>query len=76
MDPRTKELAHKLIGYSTHLEKGERILIEISGQDAYPLAEALIEEVYAVGGYPYLRLSDAKLSRALLMGRHRRTAQL
>lgn len=68
MDPRTKELAHKLIGYSTHLEKGERILIEISGQDAYPLAEALIEEVYAVGGYPYLRLSDAKLSRALLMG--------
>ena len=68
MDPRTKELAHKLIHYSTHLEKGERILIEISGQDAYPLAEALIEEVYAVGGYPYLRLSDAKLSRALLMG--------
>ena len=68
MDPRTKELAHKLIHYSTHLEKGERILIEISGQDAYPLAEALIEEVYAVGGYPYLWLSDAKLSRALLMG--------
>ena len=25
MDPRTKELAHKLIHYSTHLEKGERI---------------------------------------------------
>ena len=44
MDPRTKELAHKLIHYSTHLEKGERILIEISGQDAYPLAEASLKK--------------------------------
>ena len=33
MDPRTKELANKLIHYSTHLEKGERIHIEIYGQD-------------------------------------------
>ena len=68
MDPRTQTLAHKLIHYSTHLEAGERILIDIGGQDAYPLAEALIEEAYSVGAYPYLHLSDARLSRALLMG--------
>lgn len=68
MDPRTKTLAHKLIHYSTRLQKGERILIEIAGRDAYPLAEALIEEAYAAGGYPYLHLAEPTLSRALLMG--------
>ena len=68
MDSRITELAHGLIHYSTRLQKGERVLIDIGGQDAYPLAEALIEEAYAIGAYPYLHLSDAKLSRALLMG--------
>lgn len=68
MDSRITELAHGLIHYSTRLQKGERVLIDIGGQDAYPLAEALIEEAYAVGAYPYLHLSDAKLSRTLLMG--------
>lgn len=68
MDSRTLTLAQKLIRYSTHLEKGERILIDINGQDAYPLAEALIDEAYAQGAMPYLHLSDARLSRALLMG--------
>ena len=69
MDSRITELAHGLIHYSTRLQKGERVLIDIGGQDAYPLAEALIEEAYAVGAYPYLHLSDAKLSRTLLMGK-------
>lgn len=68
MDPRITTLAHKLIHYSTHLEKGERVLIDINGQDAYPLAEALIDEAYAAGAYPYLHLADARLSRALLLG--------
>lgn len=68
MDPRNRTLAHKLIHYSTRLQAGERLLIDIGGQDAYPLAEALIEEAYAVGAYPYLHLSDARLSRAMLMG--------
>ena len=68
MDPRNKQLAHGLINYSTRLQKGERILIDMNGTDAYPLAEALIEEAYKVGGYPYLHLADATLNRALLMG--------
>lgn len=68
MDPRNKQLAHGLINYSTRLQKGERILIDINGTDAYPLAEALIEEAYKAGGYPYLHLADATLNRALLMG--------
>lgn len=67
MDPRNRQLAYGLINYSTRLQKGERILIDINGVDAYPLAEALIEEAYKVGGYPYLHLADATLNRALMM---------
>lgn len=68
MDPRTQQLAYGLINYSTRLQKGERVLIDINGTDAYPLAEALIEEAYKVGAYPYLHLADASLNRAMLMG--------
>lgn len=68
MDPRNRQLAHGLINYSTRLQKGERLLIDINGIDAYPLAEALIEEAYQIGAYPYLHLADATLNRALLMG--------
>ncbi|MDO4281994.1 MAG: aminopeptidase [Peptococcaceae bacterium] len=68
MDPRISQLAHNLINYSTRLQKGERLLIDVIGSDAYPLAEAIIEEAYAAGGYPYLHIAEPTLSRALLMG--------
>lgn len=68
MDSRIKQLAYGLIHYSTRLKSGERVLIDINGADAYPLAEALIEEVYDVGAYPYLHLAESSLNRVLLMG--------
>jgi len=67
MDPRTLALAKNLINYSADLQAGENILIEMF-DDAQPLAAALVEEVYRVGGVPYLSLKNNRLQRKLLSG--------
>lgn len=66
MDPRIEKLAHNLIQYSTALKKGEKILIEVF-DDAHPLAQALVKEVYRVGGLPFLSLKKNELQRALIL---------
>lgn len=66
MDPRIKTLAKNLIGYSTSLAQGEKILIEMF-DDALPLAKVLVDEAYAVGGIPFLEMKNSQLQRALLM---------
>lgn len=66
-DPRIKQLAHGLVTFSCDLQPGENILIEsIGGND--DLVRALIKEVYAVGGTPFLWLSDKAFDRELLLG--------
>lgn len=65
MDPRIQQLAKNLITYSTHLQEGEKILIEMF-DDALPLAKALMEETYKIGGVPFLSLINNKLQRTLL----------
>ena len=65
MDPRIELLAKNLITYSTHLQKGEKILIEMF-DDALPLAKALVAEAYKAGGIPFLTLKNNQLQRVLL----------
>lgn len=66
-DPRIWQLAHGLVTFSCDLKPGEKILIEsIGGND--DLVRALIKEVYAAGGVPFLWLSDKALERELLLG--------
>ena len=65
MDPRIETLAHNLIHYSTDLQQGEKILIEVF-DDAHPLAKALIKETYQVGGIPFLSVKNNTLQRELL----------
>ena len=55
MDSRTAQLAQNLIRYSTDLQPGENNLIEMF-DDALPLAQALVDEVYRAGGVPFLSL--------------------
>jgi aminopeptidase len=74
MDPRIKQLSKNLIGYSTALKPGERIVIKASDSLSYPLVEALVNEAYSVGGVPFVRLQNSKISRALL--RNANEAQL
>ncbi|SDD99998.1 aminopeptidase [Peptococcus niger] len=68
MDPRIRQLAKNLTAYSVALQKNDNVLLDISGHDALPLAEALLEESYARGANPYLHLSEPRLTRAYLTG--------
>ena len=67
MDSRTLALARNLIRYSTNLQPGENILIEMF-DDALPLAQALVEETYQAGGVPFLALKNNRLQRKLISG--------
>ncbi len=66
MDIRTLTLAQNLIRYSTNLQPGEKILIEMF-DDAHPLAQALVDEAYRAGGVPFLSLKNNQLQRKLLL---------
>lgn len=65
MDSRIENLAKNLIQYSTRLEPGEKVLIEVFDQ-ALPLAKALVAEAYRAGALPFLSLQNNQLQRALL----------
>ncbi|MEI7918595.1 MAG: aminopeptidase [Candidatus Saccharibacteria bacterium] len=65
LDPRVQQLARNLIHYSTNLQAGEKILIQMNN-DTLPLTKALIEEVYKVGAIPFLEIKNAQLQRSLL----------
>ncbi len=67
MDERVRKLAQNLVNYSMEVKAGEKVLIEATGTQTYPLVEALIEECYAVGGLPYYLLHDDLVRRAQLM---------
>ncbi len=66
-DSRINKLAENLINYSVALKKGEKILIEAKGID-YMLVNALIKEVYKVGGYPFVETYDNRIGRELMLG--------
>ncbi|NCA92223.1 aminopeptidase [bacterium] len=66
-DERIIKLAHNLINYSCKLKKGEKILIEAYGVPA-EMVTALIDEIYKVGGLPFVELYDNRVKRALLNG--------
>lgn len=67
MDPRIRKLAQNLIRYSTRLQPGEKILIEVTGLEL-PIVRALVEEAYAVGGLPFVSIKNPQVTRALMMG--------
>lgn len=66
MDPRNHTLARQLLDHSLRVKPGERVLIDVSGTDTHPLAEALIDAAYERGAQPFLMLSEPRLTRALL----------
>lgn len=66
-DQRINKLAKVLVNYSCSLKKGEKILIEAKGID-YMLVNAIVKEVYAVGGFPFVEIYDNRITRQLLLG--------
>jgi aminopeptidase len=67
LDPRFDALANVLIGFSTDLQKGEKVLI-----DAFDIPQemvvSLIRSVRARGAYPFVNLQSNAITRELLRG--------
>lgn len=74
-DQRINKLAKVLVNYSCSLKKGEKILIEAKGID-YMLVNAIVKEVYAVGGFPFVEIYDNRITRQLLLGETAELARL
>ncbi|TCK87890.1 aminopeptidase [Natranaerovirga hydrolytica] len=67
MDERTKLLAKNLVNYSVRVQKDENVLIHHTGHATELLAKALIKEVYAAGGTPFVHSSNRRLEREIML---------
>ena len=66
-DSRIDALARQLVRYSTYLQKGEKVLIDLHDvPDSIGLA--LIREARAKGALPFLRVHQARLTREMMKG--------
>jgi aminopeptidase len=66
-DTRIDTLARQLVRYSTNLQKGEKVLLDLHDvPDSIGLA--LIREARAKGALPFLRLHQGRLTREMLKG--------
>jgi len=66
-DSRIDALARQLVRYSTALKKGEKVLIDLHDvPDA--IGVALIREVRARGGLPFVRVHQSRLTREMMKG--------
>lgn len=66
-DPRLQVFARNIIRYSVNLQEGENVLIDLMGVKDPELAKCFIEEVYAVGGHPFLEVREPALTRKIQM---------
>jgi aminopeptidase len=66
-DPRMQKLCNLLVNYSCELKPGDKILIEVFGNQP-EITMLLIDEVYAAGGIPFVRHRDMQVRRKLLQG--------
>ena len=66
-DIRIEKLAYNLVNYSCKLKKGENVLIKVYGEgEERDLVMAIIQEVYKVGGNPFVWNQDPQIMRELL----------
>jgi aminopeptidase len=74
-DPRYTKLAKLLVGYSTALKKGERVLLDmIDVPDEFSIE--LIRAVRAVGATPLIEARHSRITREILRGTDVRHAAL
>ncbi|MCD8215205.1 MAG: aminopeptidase [Clostridiales bacterium] len=68
MDSRTLKLAENIVNYSIKVKEGEKVLVSSGGLTCLPLVRAVIKEVYKAGGVPYCDITEAAVTRELLLG--------
>ncbi|MGL4426127.1 MAG: aminopeptidase [Cetobacterium sp.] len=76
MDQRIEILAKNLVNYSCRVKNGEKVLIETVGEDTKSLVKALVKEVYAAGGHPFVSIKDQSVTREILKGMTKEQAEL
>ncbi|MCD7905369.1 MAG: aminopeptidase [Clostridiales bacterium] len=68
MDSRTLKLAENIVNYSIKVKEGEKVLVSSGGLTCLPFVRAVIKEVYKAGGVPYCDITEAAVTRELLLG--------
>ncbi len=66
IDPRMETLAKQLVHYSTNLQKGEKVLVEMIGEET-DLVTAIVKEVHKAEAIPFVTIKRPTVTRALLM---------
>jgi aminopeptidase len=66
LDERWTRLAQTLVHYSTRVQRGDRVMINMMEVETQPLVEAVYREVVRAGGLPEVYYSSDFLKRALL----------
>jgi len=66
VDKRWKRLGELMVGYSTAVQPGERVMIAMSELDTYPLATAIYEAAVKAGAYPQVQFLSESLRHSLL----------
>lgn len=66
-DPRVARLAEILVGYSTKVAPGDKVLLEMTDVDD-EVVNALVSSVYKAGGVPFVTLKRNSVTRALIQG--------
>lgn len=67
MDSRWREVAELLVGHSTALRAGERVMIAMGGLETAPLTQELYEACIKAGALPQAQFLSAELRRSLLL---------
>ena len=65
-DPRMKKLADLLVGYSTKVQPGERVLID-SYETPAEMVALLVDVVVQAGGVPFAQTHQARVRRSLCL---------
>jgi len=66
MDPRVTRLADLLVNYSCAVKKGEKLLVECIGFDAFPLVHEVTRVATRAGGVVFTNFRHDRLLRQLL----------
>jgi aminopeptidase len=67
-DARNERLANILLTYSVDLQPGEKVMMEIRGQDTLRLAHEIIRQCTQLGGIPFWYYNDPSLCRHWIQG--------
>ncbi len=65
-DKRNEVLANTLLTYSVELQPGEKIMLEIRGEETLELTKEIIRQATQLGGVPFWHYSDPSLARRLI----------